>query len=98
LPGELIVWNKQFDIISKKELHFAGDYSAIFVDTQNSLLWIVSDESKALFQCDYNAKVLKEYSLPKDKFEGIAVDAENKLIYLVNDTTAELYIYKIIEK
>jgi uncharacterized protein YjiK len=97
LPGELIVWNKQFDIIGKTELHFAGDYSAIFVDTQNSLLWIVSDESKAVYKCDYSAKVLKEYSLPRDKFEGIAVDSDKNIIYLVNDSSAELYIYKIIE-
>ncbi len=97
VPGELIIWNEQFDIISKTELHFAGDYSAIFVDTQNSLLWIVSDESKAIYKCDYNAKVLKEYALPRDKFEGIAVDTDNDNIYLVNDASAELYIYKIIE-
>ncbi len=97
LPGELIVWNKQFDIISKTELHFAGDYSAIFVDIHNAALWIVSDESKAVYKCDYNAKVLKEFSLPRDKFEGITIDVENKILYLVNDSSGELYIYKIIE-
>ncbi len=97
LPGELIIWNKQYGIISKTELHFADDYSAIFVDTQNAILWIVSDQSQALYMCDYSATVLKEYLLPRDKFEGVTIDTENKLLYLVNDSSAELYIYKIIE-
>jgi len=98
LPGEMIVWNEQNGIIGKTELKFADDYSGIFVDMQNHCLWIVSDESDKLFRCDFDAKVLKEYKLEKDKFEGVAVDAAGKLVYLVNDDEAKLYIFKIIEK
>lgn len=96
VPGEMIVWNKQFGNISTTELHFASDYSAIFVDTKNALLWIVSDESMALYKCDYNAKVLKEYPLPNTKFEGITVDVNQQLAYLVNDLTFKLYVFKIL--
>jgi len=96
LPGELIVWNKQFGNISTTEINFASDYSAIYVDTKNALLWIVSDESQALYKCDYNAKVLKEYTLPDTKFEGITVDVDQQLAYLVNDKTFKLFIFKIL--
>ena len=96
LPGELIVWNTQFDIISSSSINFADDYSAIFVDTENALLWIVSDQSRTMYQTDYNAKVLKEYPLDRTKFEGITIDVDNKLLYLVNDATFELSIYKIL--
>lgn len=95
VPGELIVWNKQFGNISTTELRFASDYSAIFVDKRNGLLWIVSDESQALYKCDYNANVLKEYALPYTKFEGIAVDIEQQLVYLVNDKSFKLFVFKI---
>lgn len=95
VPGELIVWNKQFGNISKTELRFASDYSAIFVDTRNALLWIVSDESQALYKCDYNANILKEYTLPYTKFEGVVVDADQQLVYLVNDKTFKLFVFKI---
>ncbi len=95
-PGELIIWNKAFGNISTTELHFASDYSAIFVDTKNGLLWIVSDESQALYKCDYNANVLMEYALPGVKFEGIVVDADQHLVYLVNDKTFKLYIFKLL--
>lgn len=97
LPGEQIVWNPQFDIITSIALNFADDYSAVFVDTKNALLWIVSDQSKAIYQTDYNANVLKEYPLERTKFEGITIDVDNSLLYLVNDATFELSIYKIIE-
>ena len=96
LPGELIVWNPQFNIINSMPLSFADDYSAIFVDTKNALLWIVSDQSRTLYQTDYNANVLKEYPLGDSKFEGITIDVDNKLLYLVNDKTFELSIYKIL--
>ena len=95
-PGELIIWNKAFGNISTTELHFASDYSAIFVDTKNGLLWIVSDESQALYKCAYNANVLMEYALPGVKFEGIVVDADQHLVYLVNDKTFKLYIFKLL--
>jgi len=96
VPGELIVWNKQFGNISTTELRFASDYSAIFVDVRNALLWIVSDESQTLYKCDYNANVLKEYILPYTKFEGVVVDVDQQLVYLVNDKTFKLFIFKIL--
>ena len=97
LPGELIVWNPQFNIINSMPLNFADDYSAIFVDTKNALLWIVSDQSRTMYKTDYNANVLKEYPLGDSKFEGITIDVDNKLLYLVNDKTFELHIYKILD-
>ena len=97
LPGELIIWNTQFDIIDKSEIRFADDYSGIFVDTQNALLWFISDESRAMYKADYNGNVIKEYPLLISKFEGITIDVGNNLLYLVNDATFELTTYKIIE-
>ena len=96
VPGEMIVWNKAFGNISTTELHFASDYSAIFVDTKNGLLWMVSDESKTIYKCDYNARVLMEYPLPETKFEGIVINTDQQLAYLVNDKTFKLEIFKII--
>ncbi len=96
VPGEMIVWSKLHGHISNTEMYFASDYSAIFVDTKNAQLWIVSDESAALYKCDYNAEVLKKYALPNTKFEGIAVDVEQQLVYLVNDKTFKLFVFKIL--
>jgi len=92
-PGSLVLWSESSGIISEQELNFASDYSGIFVDVSKSLLWFVSDQSKSLYQCDYNANVLKEFNLDIVKHEGVVVD--NGLVYLINDATAELYLYQI---
>ncbi len=93
LPGELIVWNPKYDIIEKSELNFAIDYSAIFVDHNNSLLWILSDESQTLYMCDYKANVLMEFLLPKTKYEGVIVNYDLMKAYFVNDGTAKLEVF-----
>ncbi len=95
LPGELILWSPSAGIISTAQLNFAADYSGIFADAQNGFIYIVSDESRALFKCDYNAKVITEYPLPDTKFEGVAVDGNKNLVYLVNDKTGKYFIFKI---
>lgn len=97
VPGEIIVWNPTFGNISTNLLSFASDYSGIFVDNENGVLYFVSDESQTLYQCDYNAKVLKKYLLPHTKFEGVIVDSQNHLVYLVNDKSGQLFIFKIID-
>jgi len=96
LPGELIVWNPKYDIIEKIGLTFAEDYSAIFVDSKNSLLWIVSDDSQTLYKCDYKTNVLMEFILPDTKYEGIVVDIEAMTASFVNDGTAKLEVFNII--
>jgi len=95
LPGEMIVWTPVYGNINTTPLTFASDYSAIFVDTENSLLWIVSDESQTVYRCDYKANVLQEYLLPDTKYEGIAVDVDNMILYVVNDGTAKLDVFNI---
>ncbi len=96
-PGEMIIWNKNYGIINKTDLNFADDYSGIFVDSGNALLWILSDESKALFKCDYNGIELSAFPLEYNKYEGVAVDTKNNLIYLVNDRKNILSVYKIVK-
>ena len=96
LPGEMILWNAVYGNINKTPLTFASDYSAIFVDMENAQLWIVSDESRAVYRCDYKANVLEEYPLPGTKYEGIAVDVDNMILYVVNDGSARLDVFNII--
>ena len=91
----MIVWNTIYGNISTTTLTFASDYSAIFVDTENSLLWIVSDESQTVYKCDYKANVLQEYLLPGTKYEGITIDVGNMILYVVNDGSAKLDVFKI---
>lgn len=94
-PGELVIWNTKFGVIEESVLSFADDYSSVFVDYDNSLLWFLSDESRALYRCDYNADVLEVFYLDISKYEGVVVDNELNKVYMVNDKTAVLDIFSI---
>jgi uncharacterized protein YjiK len=95
-PDLMVIWNPESDIISEVKLDFASDYSGIFVDVSHSLLWIVSDQSESLYQCDYAGNVIMRFKLPDIKYEGVVVD--NDMVYLVNDATSNLELYKIKTK
>jgi uncharacterized protein YjiK len=92
-PDLMILWSPEYGIISEEKLNFASDYSGIFVDDKQSLLWIVSDQSRSLYKCDYNTNVLVIYNLDELKYEGLVIN--NDIVYLINDATAKMNIYKI---
>jgi uncharacterized protein YjiK len=94
-PALLMIWKKTSGIISEINLNFAGDYSGIFVESNHANLWIVSDESKMLYRCDYSAKVLEQFELDFSKAEGIVVDSDQNRVYIVNDKLSKLFVYKI---
>ncbi|MBC8184072.1 SdiA-regulated domain-containing protein [candidate division KSB1 bacterium] len=96
-PGVLIHLNEKHEMVSYLRISFAGDYSGIYFDAQNSFLWIISDQDKTVFKCDLSGKVLEQYPVDVNKIEGIAVDVNNSLIYLVSDSYERLYVYSIQE-
>jgi uncharacterized protein YjiK len=95
-PALMMVWKPDAGIISEVDMNFAYDYSGIYADSENSFLWIVSDESQMLYRCNYNAKVLEKYELNFSKAEGIAVDYENNRIYVISDKLSKLFVYKMV--
>ncbi len=94
-PGELLTLNSDFLVIKKKTLDFAKDYSGLFYDSQQNLLWIVSDESSTINKCDINGNLITRYKINVNKCEGITIDVNSGIIYVVSDSNSEMYLYKI---
>ncbi|MBK7227584.1 MAG: SdiA-regulated domain-containing protein [Ignavibacteriales bacterium] len=94
-PGLLIKADSSFNELSRKVITFADDYSDIFYAIDDNTLWILSDESKRVFQTDLNGNKLKEFFIEVDQPEGLVVDYKNKLIYVVSDKKEELYEFKL---
>lgn len=92
-PSLMILWSPEYGIISEEKLNFSSDYSGIFVDDKHSLLWIVSDQSRSMYKCDYNTNVLKSFSLDDLKYEGVVI--HDDVVYLINDATGKLNVYNI---
>ncbi len=95
-PELLVLWDEGTGIISEITLDFAMDYSGIYVEAEKSNLWFVSDQSKSIYRCDYNATVLETFDLDALKYEGIVINGID--VYLVNDATAKLYHYQIVKE
>lgn len=92
-PDLMVIWNPGYGIINEMKLNFASDYSGIYIDDKQSAIWVVSDQSRALFKCDYNANPMITYYLDDLKYEGIVINDD--IVYLINDATGRLNIYKI---
>ena len=95
-PSVLLVWKEDEGIISRINLNLGSDNSGIYVDENNSTLWILSDESEALYKCNYNAEKEKFYDVDINKPEGIVVDSNNNRVYIVRDQFSKLFVFQFM--
>ena len=89
--GLLIKYSVENNTKTQIILNFAYDYSGIYYNNISKKLWIVSDESKTLTQCDLNGNKIKDYKLPISGVEGIVVNDEETIAYVVSDPNNKLY-------
>jgi uncharacterized protein YjiK len=61
------------------------------------VVWIVSDESRQLYQYDKANTKLKTFELLMEKAEGVAVDESTNLVYIVSETENKLFTFKYSE-
>lgn len=92
-PSWLIEWSPVTGIIDKYNLTFADDYSGIFYDNSDDVLWIVSDESQSLNKCTLTGKLLQTYTFLVKKAEGVVVDTNSNKIYIVCDEEGKLFVF-----
>lgn len=92
-PGYLVELDASMNIISQNELSFASDYSGIFYDSNEKVLWIVSDESKTINKCTLDGKKTLSYSINVSKAEGIVVNSTEKEITIVLDGADKMQVY-----
>jgi uncharacterized protein YjiK len=74
---------------------FAKDYSDVFYDTVDKVLWIISDQSKFLIIWSPESGLIARYKLPFVKAEGIAVHPNTKQIFIVNDALSTLTLFDL---
>ena len=94
-PGVLLEIDITGKTIAKNELTFASDYSGLFFDQIENVLWIISDEDKAIFKCTPQGELLKKYKVDIEQIEGISIDLENSILYIISDPSEKLYIFEL---
>ena len=91
-PKQVLKIDNKGEIIDKVKIDFAKDLSGICYDKSSNSLWIVSDESKKLYNISKKGKLLSSFKLPIKKAEGIVLK-DNK-IFIVSDAEDKLYIFE----
>ena len=90
-PGQLIITDKDFYTLRTIQLDFADDYSGIYFETTSNKLYILSDKSSLIAQCDTDGKAEFIYNLNEINLEGIVVYGNH--IFVVSDSESKLYVY-----
>jgi uncharacterized protein YjiK len=91
-PTELLKISKEGKLISRFKLNFSHDISGIFADAVSKTYWVVSDESKLVYNITASGKLISKYKIPFHKGEGITI--YNDTIFIVNDALNKLYLFK----
>ncbi len=94
-PCLLIETDLNGKIISKKEITFAEDLSGLEYDSSKDELWMISDESKAIYKCKTDGSLISQYRIDIKQIEGIAFDFTNSKLFLVSDPLQQLYVFDI---
>ncbi len=95
LPSLAVETDSVFNLIRLKEITFADDVSDITWNPNTKTFFIVSDQSRGVYEWTFDRGVINSYSLPSNKYEGIAIDPNNGLFYLVNNDLATLDIFEL---
>ena len=91
-PSKLFKLDSSFNIINSYNLDFASDYSGIFYEKTEDVLWIVSDESQSINKCTMQGELLASYTVNVQKPEGIVIT--DTKIYVVSDSQEKLYVFQ----
>ncbi len=70
------------------------DLSGLFYDETDEVLWLVSDEARAVFVLDRTGRPLAAFDAGQPDLEGIALIRSDNRIYLVSDELRTLFVYE----
>jgi len=91
-PKQLLTLNLKGKITNKIDFNFSHDISGICFDNKSTTFWIVSDESKSIYNITTKGALIKSYKIPVDKAEGVVI--YNDKLFVVSDSQNKLYIFK----
>lgn len=95
-PKQLLkISSKNKKVTKTYDLKFGDDISGICYDKKRNVFWVLSDESKAVYKTSLSGKLLKKYSIPVTKPEGITLNSECDKLYVVSDATSELFVFEL---
>ena len=93
-PSLLIEINNKFEVLDVDTLKFAKDVSGIYLDVENNVLWMLSDENQIIVKTDLHGNVIEKVDVNIVQPEGITIDKKGKRLYVVSDNRETLYVFE----
>jgi uncharacterized protein YjiK len=90
-PAILFVMTPGGEMIGTHALMFAEDYSSIFYDPHEDLLWILSEDSETLTKTTLEGVPLETYNTSIKRGEGVIVDSKASRVYIITDTESSFF-------
>jgi hypothetical protein len=97
-PRLFLEVSPQGEILQKIEMNFGAEsagrgisMAGLWYDAQDDVIWLASDESRALFILSTEGETLAVYIHGLIDIEGIAGDRDRNILFLVSDNNATLY-------
>ncbi len=88
-------------LIRQTPIHFGAhpyeeglDLSGLFFDSEDEVLWMVSDDARAVFMLDTRGRPLAAFDAGQEDLEGIALNRDENRIFLVSDGLQQLFEYE----
>lgn len=94
-PSLLIELETDGSFIQSFDLNFAQDYSSVYYESQEGMLWILSEDSKTLTKTTLDGTPVITYNTGLNKGEGVVVDLKRALVFVITDTTSFFYIFAL---
>jgi len=92
VPELLIQFHSDNKEVKRTELIFAPTISDLYYDQAEDVLWMLSAKAQMLYKITTDGVLLKSWSLPVDKPEGITFGTNNRM-YICCDQTGKLYVF-----
>lgn len=94
-PKQLLELNFKGEILDTYKLDFSKDVSGICYDENKDNFWVISDESKGVYQVSKKGILLKKHKIQVEKAEGITI-YKNR-IYIVSDSLSKLFVFEMVD-
>jgi uncharacterized protein YjiK len=93
-PSLLIELNDKFEVLNVDTLNLSKDVSGIYLDVENNVLWMLSDENQIIIKTDLRGNLIEKVNMSIVQPEGITIDKKGRRLYIVSDNRETLYVFE----
>lgn len=92
-PALIAELDRHGEVLSRREVTFAPDLSALAFSEDDGFLYALSDQSRTIYRLSEDLDVLASWEIDVEKPEGLAI--RQGLVYVVSDARDTLHVFEL---